>query len=257
MTRPENASGMPSSVIIQRLRRSGWRASSTATAVPTSADTPRGETQGERIAQGARQQRIGVQPRPGAAAFGERLQRQRGQGQHEEQAHEGPGGPGAETTDHGAPTWPGWPGPQLVQLGLAGRGLDHVQGRICGAAGMRAAASAGRGDIAPRRPHEALREQALADIAHDEVEPQPARVRIGAVLDQADRIGRRHAGFTGDHDFAGVSPSRPRAGLSGHRFRSRSRPGSRPSGTWRKAWCPPPAAHCPLHAGGRGSRCPP
>ena len=92
---------------------------------PPAPTRPRGETQGERIAQGARQQRIGVQPRPGAAAFGERLQRQRGQGQHEEQAHEGPGGAPRRPIMARLPGLDGLG--LLVQLGLAGRG-DHVQG---------------------------------------------------------------------------------------------------------------------------------
>src|SRR5262245_57055195 len=51
-----------------------------------------------------------------------------------------------------------------------------------------------------RRPHEALREDALAEVAHREVEPELAGVRVRSLLDQADRVRRGRRCFLGDHD---------------------------------------------------------
>ena len=73
-------------------------------------------------------------------------------------------------------------------------------GRTCGAGGSLSATASGKLHPRHRRPHEPLREDALAELGHDEVQPELAGVGIRALLHQADAVGRGGRGFLRDHD---------------------------------------------------------
>lgn len=51
-----------------------------------------------------------------------------------------------------------------------------------------------------RRTDEALRENALAEIGHREVEPQLPRVRVGPFFDETDALGGGRRGFFRNDD---------------------------------------------------------